>query len=938
MTRIESPDDVAEKRARARALLERRAQARAYPLSFAQQRLWFLEQFSPGGAVYTIPAAVRMRGPLDAEALRRSLDEVVRRHASLRTVFHATEGVPEQRIAPPAPLAMPVIELAPDAREATLARLAAEEAGRGFDLVNGPLLRATLLRAGQNDHTLLFTIHHIATDAWSSAVMVRELAALYEDARAGRPFSLPPLPLQYVDYAVWQQTWLQSDDYARLRDAWRARLADVPDLDLPTDRPRPALQTFRGGVVEFSIPRELAGAASAWAQRENATLFMVLLAALEILLFRETAQRDFAIGAPVAGRTRSELERLIGFFVNTVVLRADLRGLPTGRALLGRVRDDALSAFSHQEMPFERLVDELRVRRDLSRSPLFSVMFALDSAPAPPMRMSDIELEFVEVEAGVAKFDLTLVVREGKDGLIGKLEYNADLFDRERIAAMSSRYLAALRGLLASPDLTIDALDLLGDQERRQLDRWGQAADEPAPGASIHALVVAQARHTPDAPAIAGDGRVLSYRELDERSGALAARLCALGTSGERRFAVCLPRGVDWAIAYLGVLRSGGVLVPVDPDQPSARLSRLLAAAAPAAILTHGINAPWLQDLADLAASGITRLALDDEARADGPCAEVDLDQLAYIIHTSGSTGAPKGVQGTHRGIAQRLLWEQRARPLAPGDRLLQLASPAFDACIWELFRPWLAGACVVIPTADARSPGALAGALGEIDELGVVPSLFAAILDEPGVATRRRLRRVVCAGEALAPALLERMWSLFPDCRVENFYGQTEVAIDAVCATLDPGTVRGTVPLGRPVAGMQVRVLDPFFRPVPPGVWGELFFAGPSLARGYDGLPDQTAERFLPDPYATSPGARMFRTGDRARWRGDGQLEFGGRLDQQVKVLGVRVEPGEIEAHLLRHPAIREAVVIADGISDAEHLEQLLAEFENAAASANPA
>jgi amino acid adenylation domain-containing protein len=934
MTRIESPEDLAEKRARARALLARRAQDRAYPLSFSQQRLWFLEQFSPGGAVYTIPAAVRMRGPLDVEALRRSLDEVVRRHVALRTIFHATEGVPAQRIAPPAPLAMPVIEVAPDAREAALARLAAEEAGRGFDLANGPLLRATLLRAGQSDHTLLFTIHHIATDAWSSALMVRELAALYEDARAGRPFSLPPLPLQYVDYAVWQQTWLQSDEYARLCDTWRARLADVPDLDLPTDRPRPALQTFRGGVVELAIPQELAGAAAAWAQRENATLFMVLLAALEILLFRETAQRDFAIGAPVAGRTRSELEQLVGFFVNTVVLRADLRGAPTGRALLGRVRDDALSAFSHQEMPFERLVDELRVRRDLSRSPLFSVMFALDSAPAPPMHMSDIALEFVEVEAGVAKFDLTLVVREHAGGLAAKLEYNADLFDRERIAAMASRYLTALRELVADPDQAVDSIDLLGEEERRQLDRWGHTADEPAPGASIHALVVAQARRTPDAPAIAGDGRVLSYRELDERSGALAARLRAVATDQERRIAVCLPRGVDWAIAYLGVLRAGGVLVPIDPDQPSARLSRLLLAAAPAAILTDTVDAPWLQDLA---ARGITLLAPDAGARAGEPCAEVDLDQLAYVIHTSGSTGTPKGVQGTHRGIAQRLLWEQRARPLAPGDRLLQLASPAFDACIWELFRPWLAGACVVVPTAGARAPGALAEALGEIDELGVVPSLLAAILDEPGVTASKRLRRVVCAGEALSPALLERMWSLFPDCRVENFYGQTEVAIDAVCATLDPGAFRGTVPLGRPVAGMQVRVLDAFFRPVPSGVWGELFFAGPSLARGYDGLPDQTAERFVPDPHATSPGARMFRTGDRARWRGDGQLEFGGRLDQQVKVLGVRVEPGEIEAHLRRHPSIREAVVIADGLSDTEHLEQLLAEFESAAPPVTP-
>ncbi len=885
---------------------------RPLPLSFAQQRLWFLDQLQPGSAAYNLPAALRLHGRLDAAALRKSLSEVVRRHESLRTVFGGTGEEPVQVIREAAGVALPVTDLRVlpvEAREREILRLAAEEAARPFDLAAGPLLRSSLVRLDEEEWALLFTLHHVVSDGWSMEVLVREVSALYEGSR------LPALPVQYADYAVWQRGWLSGEVLEAQLAWWRRRLAGAPPvLELPTDRPRPTVQDGRGARVPFALSAETTHALGELSRRGGATLFMTLLAAWQLLLARHSGQEDVSVGVPVAGRGRVEVEGLIGFFVNTLVLRADLSGYPSFGELLGRVRETALGAFQHQDLPFERLVEELAPERSLSRSPLFQVTFALQNVePAAPWR-SRLRVEPLGGDRETAQFDLALSVEETEAGLRGALSHRMELFDRATAERMLARYTVLLEAVAADPARPVWEVEMLAPAERRQLlAEWSPGASVPVEPPAVHEGVALQAERTPDAPAVAFGEETLTFRELVEGADRLAGRLRGLGVGPDTRVGVCLERSLDLPVALLAVLRSGGAYVPLDPGYPAERLAYMLADARVSVLLTTaalrdrfpGYDGPVLHP---------------DQGEGEGPLrVEVDPDHLAYVIYTSGSTGRPKGVAVPHRALASHLAWMGRAFPLGAQDRVLQKTPVSFDASVWEFWAPLLSGATLVVaPPEVHRDPGALARMVAQerITVLQVVPSLLGALLEEGGreeggMEEATELRRLFCGGEALPAGMAARARAL-TGAEVVNLYGPTEVCIQSVTHTYTGSETGVTVPIGRAVDGVRARVLDRAGAPVPAGVAGELHLGGVQLARGYLGRPELTAERFVPDALSGEAGARLYRTGDRVRRLADGTLEFLGRTDEQVKVRGFRIEPGEVEAALREHGGVREAAVVA--------------------------
>ncbi len=901
------------------------------PLSFAQQRLWFIDQLEPGSSLYNMPVVLRVEGPLDPAILERCLGEIVRRHEALRTVFTVHDDAPVQVIRPPAPFVLPQVDLSalPEAaRETAALALVQEEAGRPFDLsgLQGDpkgdlMLRGVLLRLGAADHVVALTMHHIASDGWSLGLLVGEVTALYAAFAQGEPSPLPELPVQYADFALWQRSWLQGEILAREIEWWRRQLAGLPPLvTLPTDRPRPAVQSYRGATRPVFFPAELTRRMATLGRHEGATLFMVLLAAFQALLARLSDEDDLAVGSPMAGRTHREIEPLIGFFVNTVVLRSDLSPTSTCGELLGRVRETALDAYLHQDIPFEKLVLELAPERSLAHAPLFQAMLVLQNAPAESLEIRDLRLRPVSLETTAAKFDLTVSLGEHGGGLLGTVEYATDLYDAATVDRLIACFELLLSGMVEEPERRLGELPLLTPAEARQLRAWNETDTAYPLDRPLHAWIEDQAGRAPESVAVSFETEELTYGELVRRADRLARRLGASGCGPESRVGVLLERSSELLVALLGILKAGAAYVPLDPDHPADRLVFQDRDARLRRIVTRADLADRLPGAADRflflppGEPVAGNLGGPDEA----PLAvTVDPDHPAYVLYTSGSTGRPKGAVISHRAIVNRLLWMQEALRLSAADRVLQKTPVSFDVSVWELFWPLMTGARLVVARPGGHRDNAYLARLiarQEITVLHFVPSMLQLFLEEPGAGECRTLRDVVCSGEALSAELARRFAARLGRARLHNLYGPTEAAVDVtswVCAAAEHEDGRG-IPIGRPIANTRIHLLDRGLQPVPVGVPGELFIAGVNLARGYVERPDLTAERFLPAPEGREPGERLYRTGDLARWRSDGAIEYLGRLDHQVKIRGVRIELGEIEAALLSLPGVREAVVMA--------------------------
>ena len=887
------------------------------PLSFAQERLWFLDQLEPGLPVYNLAFAVALQGRLDPAAFQRALAEVVRRHAVLRTTFAARLEAAVQVIHPELPVPMPWVDLSglPEtgrAREAR--RLAAEEGRRGFDLARGPLLRATLLRLAEREHWVLLTLHHIVADGWSLDVLMRETAAGYSAFAAGRQPALPALPVQYADFARWQRRWLSGGVLDAQLAYWRERLADDVPLDLATDRPRPPVQTFRGGQRQSRLPERLWQAVASLGREREATPFMVLLAAFQALLARYTGGSSVAVGTPIANRNRADLEGLIGFFVNLLVLRTDVSGDPPFRELLDRVRAAALGAYAHQDLPFEKLVEELRPRRDPGRNPLFQVAFQTRATTLDRPLLDEPRMVPVELETRISKFDLKLGLGDGRDDLGASLEYSTDLFDGTTAGRLLAQFKTLLEGAAADPGRPLSDLPLLGAGERFQLlGEWNDtAAPYPAEGA-VHEVFAEQARLRPGAPAADYPGETLTYRELEERSSRLARHLAGLGVRRGDLVGLCLERSAAAVVSLLGILKAGAAYLPLDPAYPRERLGLMLEDSGAVVVVTR-------EGLASRLPGGV-RPALLDAHRAGierqppvAPPVECGGDDLAYVVYTSGSTGRPKGVAVPHRAVLRLVLGTDYVR-LDASDRVAQVATLSFDAATFEIWGPLLHGGCVVgISREVSLSPEDLAAELRgrSVTALFLTTALFNQAARESPDAFRS-LRHLLFGGEAATPDRVREVLAKGAPDRLLHVYGPTEnTTFSSWMPVREVPPRASTVAIGRPIANSRLQVLDAALRPVPAGVPGELFTGGDGLAWGYWRRPALTAERFLPDPHAGRPGARMYRTGDRVRLLPDGCVEFLGRFDDQVKIRGFRVEPGEVEAELLGHPAVRAAAVLA--------------------------
>ncbi len=905
----------------------------AYPLSDGQERLWFIDRMLPGNAAYNVAAEVEMAGPLDLSAFAAAMTEIVRRHETLRTSFPAVGDQPVQVISPVAGSPLHLVDLGGLADGRRIAdRIAGELAAAPFDLVGGALLRVGLLRLGPEEHRLVLVLHHIVSDGWSLRILLRETRLLYQASLERRPSPLPELAVQYVDHVDWQRRWLTGDAAARQLAWWKRELGERPPvLQLPADRPRPAVQSLRGRSLPLVLPPGLSAEIGALTRSAEVTPFATLLAAFQALLHRLSGQPEVLVGFPVANRKRPEIQDLIGFFVNTLALRARFSAGLRFLDFLRSTHEAALGAQANQELPFGRLVKELQPARQTSHSPLVQVAFAYQNLEAASWNLPGLRLTPRDVPRVSAMFDLQITLKEEPLGFAGEIEYSTDLFD----AATVSRWTGYLETLLAAvvtdPERRIGDLPLLSAAEAQQLREVNDTAVRFAAGARcLHELIAEQAAHTPDAIAVVAEEGALSYRELAERSARLARQLAHLGVGPEVRVGICLERSLDLMVGLLAVLRAGGAYVPFDPSYPRERLAYMLADSGVRVLLAQPAT---LSALPDLEAAGVHAVLLENLNGLDGgldgaPAAAADPStvgapavhpgSLAYVIYTSGSTGRPKGVMNTHEGIVNRLLWMQAQYGLGPGDRVLQKTPISFDVSVWELFWPLTTGACLVMARPGGHQDGAyLVRTIveQEITTLHFVPSMLAVFLETPGlempgVERSAGLRRVMTSGEALSPALAERYFSRLR-APLHNLYGPTEAAVDVTFWPCDPADRRGLVPIGRPVANTAIHLLDRELHPVPLGVAGELYIGGVQVARGYHGRPELTAERFVPDPWGH--GSRLYATGDLARRLSGGEVDYLGRLDHQVKIRGFRIELGEIEAVLGRHPEVGEAVVVAE-------------------------
>lgn len=869
------------------------------PLSFAQQRLWFLDQLEPNSPVYNMSAAIRMQGELHIEALQQSIRAIAQRHETLRTTFTTAEGQPVQVINPDVEMRLPLLDFSAFPPDKALEWIN-QTTQKPFNLQQGPLFRAELIRLQASEYILVLTLHHIIADAWSIGILVKELSRGYAAFSTGNPPALAPLPIQYADFALWQRQWLQGEALETQLAYWKKQLGGaLPVLQLPTDRPRPRIQTFRGARQLFSIDSKQTAALKALSQQQGATLFMTLLTVFKVLLHRYSAQEDILVGSPIANRNRTEIEGLIGFFVNTLVLRTDLSGNPTFLELLQRLRQVTWEAYDRQDLPFEKLVEELQSDRDLSYSPLFQVKFMLEDASKLDLQLPGLNLEFLEPENPTAKLDLSLDFYETDSDLLGVFEYNTDLFEADTIARMVGHFQTLLTGILANPQQRLSQFPLLTPGEQQQiLVEWNQT-QTPYPEESFHQLFEAQVERTPDAIAVVFQHQHLTYRELNQRANQLAHYLQKQGVKPEIRVGICIERSLSMIIALLGVLKAGGAYLPLDPAYPADRLAFMLSdSQVPLLLTTESL-------VSQLPAHSAQLICLDTDwptiaqEQDCNPESGITSDNLAYLIYTSGSTGTPKGVLVTHAGLGNLTADKIRTCQVKPHSRVLQFFSFGFDASIPEFVMSLGCGAALHLATPAELSPGpALTKLLREqaITHITLIPSALAVLSPDDFPA----LEMVLVGGEAPTAELIAQ-WSkgrLFI-----NAYGPTETTVNA-----------SMVPYGdtlRPAANKQFYILDRYLQPVPVGVPGELCIGGVGLARGYLNRPEKTAAAFIANPFSQQPGSRLYKTGDLAYYRRDGQIKLLGRLDNQVKIRGFRIELGEIEALMLQHPDIRDCAVV---------------------------
>ena len=881
------------------------------PLSSLQERLWVLDQWEGGASTaYNLPAAFRLRGELDVGLLRAALGGVLARHDSLRTTFAAQDGIPYQVIAAPADVDLPVTDLSglpPAEREAELLRAAAAEVARPFDLQRGPLIRFRLLRAAADDHLLVLPMHHSVSDGYSVGLVIGELAELYAAAGEGRPAALPTLPVQYADYAAWQRDWIRAGGLEQQLEWWAERLEGAASVDLPTDRPRPPAASSRGRKIVHRLGEALVDRLRALSRAQDVTLFMILTSALQVVLCRYTGQEDMVVGTASAGRTRPELERLVGFFTNMVVLRTDLTGDPTFAELLERVRDSALGAYQHQEVPFDRVVERVQNDRDLARSPIFQVAMDLQPAGQLGFALPGLTAELVSLQAETARFDIAINGFEDATGIDLWLEYATDLFDEPRIRRLLGHLEQVLSAVADHPRLRLSEVPLLTDDERRQLLEWGVGEPREHPPGPVHRMIAAQAARTPAAIAAVAEEGSLTYAELERRADLVARRLRSVGVGHEDVVAVALERGLDLVVALVGVLKASAAFVSLDLDDPSGRTRFVLADTSARAVVTTGRLCDRLPDLSGQAVVLVEEAVAATEELASVPLPdEAGPDSLVYVLYTSGSTGTPKGVLIEHRGLANFICYLSTICGVGPGARAMQYTSLVFDLAEGEIFTALTQGATLVLPSAEQT---AHASALSElmrrerVTYLGSPPAMLSLMEPEP----YPDLRYVLVGGEAFPGELVTR-WNL-PGRRFVNGYGPTEVTIGCTYYICEHKTWTAAPPIGRSQPNRVTYLVDRWDNLVPVGVPGELLSGGPGVARGYLNQPELTAGRFVADPFR--PGERVYRTGDLCLWTEDGQIQFLGRIDAQVQLRGMRIEPGEVEAALASHPAVGQVAVV---------------------------
>ncbi|MEX0803651.1 MAG: amino acid adenylation domain-containing protein [Candidatus Binatia bacterium] len=899
-----------------RAPISRRVTVDPAPLSFAQERLWFLEQLEPASGVYNICRASRLSGRLDSAALEASLSEIVRRHEVLRSEIRIIDGRPMQVTASAPAIKLSLTGLRSSTgtdRENEVRRRIKAEAKYPFDLSTGPFLRARLLQIGDEDHILILTTHHIVSDAWSMGILTRELWTLHEAYAAGKTSPLKDLSIQYADFAVWQKDWLQGEVLESQLSYWKKQLNDIQAFNLPTDRPRPPRQSFHGTRYPLTLPRSLTASINELSHGQGVTSFMTLLAAFQVLLYRYSGQEDVVVGSPIANRGRTELESLIGFFVNTLVLRADLSGNPSFKALLSRVRDVCLGAYAHQDLPFEKLVHELQPERDLSRNPLFQVMFVLQNATRPLSQISSIRSEPVEIESGRSQFDLSLFLRERDGKLIGYFEYSTDLFERDTIERMAGHFQTLLEGIVADPGQPIATLPILTETGRHQiLVEWNDTGADYPKDSCIHELFEAQVERTPDAIALEFEGEEVTYRELNQRANQLGHYLISLGVGPERLVGICVERSIEMVVGLLAILKAGGAYVPLDPAYPIERLVFIMQDAQFAVLLTQErMRSGCEATIANVQSAEIKTVCVDrdrkiiDRQSHGNLNSGVTTNKLAYIIYTSGSTGQPKGVAIEHKNTAALLDWTKTV--FTPDEMAGVLASTSicFDLSVFELFAPLSWGGKVVLVENALHLHETAAG--NQVTLINTVPSIMTVLLDAGRLP--QSVRVVNLAGEPLRPDLVDEIYQTRTVEKVYDLYGPSETT---TYSTFMLRTMDGLATIGRPISNTQVYILDSQLQPVPKGVPGEIYIGGKGVARGYLNRPELTSKKFVPNPYSDDPESRLYRAGDLARYLPDGNIEFLGRVDNQVKIRGYRIELEEIESALNQHPAVKESVVVA--------------------------
>jgi amino acid adenylation domain-containing protein len=890
----------------------------AFPASFGQQRLWFLDQVTPGTTAYNLARAIHLTGSLDPSALANALQTIISRHESLRTIFISVEDDvrPVVQSALKFDLSVSDIgELPVEQREEAALRVSGEEAGKPFNLSTGPLLRAKLLRLGSEEHILVLVVHHIVADGWSLNLLFHEMGELYTGFIAGKQPQLPKLSLQYSDYSRWQRASVTGDYLAGELNYWKNKLQGAETvLQLPTDHPRPAAHSGRGKSIHFDLGHETNKSLKALARNENATLFMALLSVFQVLLGRYTQQDNILIGTPTAGRNDVELENLIGFFVNTLILRADLDPDSSFRDVLRQARATTLEALAHQDMPFEKLVEALAPDRSLNRNPLFQVMFILQNAPKLKVELPGLVMQEIEFESGIAKFDLTL---EAID--LGNLhltfEYDSDLYEESTIRRMAGHFTKLVESVVAAPDERLSKFSLLTEAEVQQLVEWNSTRSEYAREMCVHTAFEEQVTRTPNQTAIIYRESQLSYCELNELANRVGRNLVKMGVRPGTLVGISLNRSFEMVIALLGILKAGAAYVPLDPTYPEQRLGFLVEdSQVNVVVTTHEFAELWKQYPVDTLAFDVESLSADAED-AGSLSVPFSAEDRMYVIYTSGSTGSPKGVEGTHHASMNRFSWMWNAYPFLDGEICCQKTFLGFVDSIWEIFGPLLRGVpSVILPDEAIIDPAQLVELLSkyEVTRIVLVPSLLRIILEGVDHVQNRlpKLELWTCSGEVLSADLMDRFSQALPKATLLNIYGSSEVAADVTCHEIK-GSENGPVSIGIPISNVQMFILDRHLNQVPVGVPGEIHVGGDCLAQGYFRRPELTSERFIANPFESGSSSRLFKTGDMGRYLPNGEIEYLGRSDNQVKIRGIRVELGEIEAVLASQSKVRDAIVI---------------------------